>query len=77
MLLALCKDEAGRMPFSSTSVVFVQELAKLAVSLLAELRTLRWHAGRLWRLVQETCSTRTAWLFSIPALCYAVNNNCF
>ncbi|XP_039557607.1 probable UDP-sugar transporter protein SLC35A4 [Passer montanus] len=62
-LLTLCKVD-GAIPFSSTSVVLLVELAKLALSLLALLpgpwEPLRW---------------RHAAPFALSALLYAANNN--
>ncbi|NXA07584.1 S35A4 protein, partial [Sapayoa aenigma] len=64
-LLTLCKVD-GAMPFSSTSVVVLVELTKLALSLLS-------------LLAQETPAAAVSWHhaapFALSALLYAANNN--
>ncbi|NXK92318.1 S35A4 protein, partial [Formicarius rufipectus] len=65
-LLTLCKVD-GAMPFSSTSVVVLVELTKLALSLLSL-------AGPREPLVAAV-SWRHAAPFALSALLYAANNN--
>ncbi|NXG09355.1 S35A4 protein, partial [Sakesphorus luctuosus] len=66
-LLTLCKVD-GAMPFSSTSVVVLVELTKLALSLLSLL------VG-----AQEPLPAAVSWRHAVPfalsALLYAANNN--
>lgn len=69
-LIALCKV-GGRVPFSSSSVVVLIELAKLSASsalLLARDRGSLACCG-------EAVSFRAALPFAVPAALYAVNNN--
>ncbi|NXO72429.1 S35A4 protein, partial [Phainopepla nitens] len=65
-LLSLCKVD-GAMPFSSTSVVLLVELTKLALSLLLALGPREPRAAAL--------SWRHAAPFALSALLYAANNN--
>ncbi|NXX45525.1 S35A4 protein, partial [Tricholaema leucomelas] len=66
-LLALCKVD-GAIPFSSTAVVVLVELSKLAASLLLLL-------ARERRPPAVTVSWRHAAAFALSALLYAANNN--
>ncbi|NXN82693.1 S35A4 protein, partial [Bombycilla garrulus] len=63
-LLTLCKVD-GAIPFSSTSVVLLVELTKLALSLLLA----------LWEPRAAAPSWRHAAPFALSALLYAANNN--
>ncbi|XP_041049451.1 probable UDP-sugar transporter protein SLC35A4 [Carcharodon carcharias] len=68
-LIGLCKVD-GRVPFSSSSVVVLVELAKLVVSsvlLLACDRSSLASSGAI--------SVRSALPFAVPASLYAINNN--
>ncbi|NXP23203.1 S35A4 protein, partial [Scytalopus superciliaris] len=67
-LLTLCKVD-GAMPFSSTSVVVLVELTKLALSLLSLL------AGGPREPWAAAVSWRHAAPFALSALLYAANNN--
>uniref|UniRef100_UPI00398EBF09 probable UDP-sugar transporter protein SLC35A4 n=1 Tax=Pristiophorus japonicus TaxID=55135 RepID=UPI00398EBF09 len=66
-LIALCKV-GGRVPFSSSSVVVLIELAKLSAT-CALLLVRGWPAGG------NAVSLRAALPFAAPAALYAANNN--
>ncbi|EGD76361.1 hypothetical protein PTSG_01061 [Salpingoeca rosetta] len=62
-LLALTKDDTGRIPFSSASVVLLQETTKLLISIAFSLSSRTWSVST------------SDWVYLVPSLCYALNNN--
>ncbi|XP_072167144.1 probable UDP-sugar transporter protein SLC35A4 [Diadema setosum] len=73
ILLNLCKDERGKIVFNSAALVLMIELTKLLISLalwLSDLSSGR-DGGKSARILPLT----SCWMFAIPALLYAINNN--
>jgi drug/metabolite transporter (DMT)-like permease len=77
VLLALVRAEGGgHMPVSAAAIVLTQEAGKLAVTAVLELRDARWRPQVWLHRVQDALSRPRNWLFAVPAVAYALNNNC-
>ncbi|XP_003730167.1 probable UDP-sugar transporter protein SLC35A4 [Strongylocentrotus purpuratus] len=75
VLLNLCKDETGVIPFNSAAVVLLTELTKLMLSLALLIPELLAQRRAGIRESDRMLPVRDSWVFALPALFYAVNNN--
>lgn len=90
-MLNLARDSQGRLPFAPSAVVLAQEALKAAVCAILLLLRPLWRrqsekggrTGLLSSSVSEPAAAPEAplwWprrdlLYTVPALCYAINNN--
>lgn len=68
ILINLCKNDQGKIPFSSASVVLLSEVIKFLFSVILLL-------PEMWRGTVHYPPIKTVVFFSIPAFLYCISNN--
>lgn len=68
ILINLCKDENGKIPFSSASVVLLSEVIKFLFSVA-------FLIPEIWRGAVHFPPKKTLVFFSLPAFLYFISNN--